>query len=281
MTIGFATASLLARDISGSDTQSGFVQTSQVLGAAVASYLLARLMSRRGRRAGLVTGYLIGAAGSMLAVAGGVAESMTLLLVGAALLGATSAANNSSRYAATDLAAEHSRARALSIVVWASTIGAVAGPNLTGLRRLDRPAAVVARAHRTVRRRDRRHPGRGPRAVRRAAAGPAAGSPGRRPTSRSSSHTSWRRRFTVVRERPLLQRGDGRDGRRPRRDDHGDGDDAAPHGSRRRRAGDHRRGDQRARARHVRLRPRGRHRGRPGRAGPRRRWPAPRSCSSP
>ena len=28
-------------------------------------------MSRRGRRVGLVTGYLIGAAGSMLAVAGG------------------------------------------------------------------------------------------------------------------------------------------------------------------------------------------------------------------
>ena len=49
MTIGFATAALLARDISGSDTQSGFVQTSQVLGAAVASYLLARLMSRRRR----------------------------------------------------------------------------------------------------------------------------------------------------------------------------------------------------------------------------------------
>jgi hypothetical protein len=51
MTIGFATASLLARDISGSDTQSGLVQTCQVLGAAVASYLLARLMSRRGREA--------------------------------------------------------------------------------------------------------------------------------------------------------------------------------------------------------------------------------------
>ncbi len=32
MTIGFATASLLARDISGSDTQAGLVQTCQVLG---------------------------------------------------------------------------------------------------------------------------------------------------------------------------------------------------------------------------------------------------------
>ena len=144
MTIGFATAALLAREISGSDTQSGLVQTSQVLGAAVASYLLARMMSRRGRRTGLVTGYLIGAGGSLLAVVGGVVESMTLLLIGAAMLGATSAANNSSRYAATDLAPERSRARALSIVVWASTIGAVVGPNLTGFagwvaRRLSLP----------------------------------------------------------------------------------------------------------------------------------------------
>ncbi len=132
MSIGFATAALLARDISGSDTQAGLVQTCQVLGAAASSYLLARLMSRHGRRVGLVTGLAIGGTGSFLAVSGGVAESMLLLLVGAVMLGAASAANLSSRYAATDLAAERSRARALAVVVWASTIGAVAGPNLTG-----------------------------------------------------------------------------------------------------------------------------------------------------
>ncbi len=132
ITIGIATASLLARDISGSEAQSGLAQTCQVLGAAVASYVLARLMSRRGRRVGLVVGYLLGAAGGALAVVAGVVGSMSLLLLGAVLLGATSAANYGSRYAATDLAPEHHRARALSIVVWATTIGAVAGPNLTG-----------------------------------------------------------------------------------------------------------------------------------------------------
>ena len=62
----------------------------------------------------------------------GVVESMALLLVGAVLLGATTAANSGSRYAARDLAPEAGRARALSTVVWATTIGAVAGPNLTG-----------------------------------------------------------------------------------------------------------------------------------------------------
>jgi MFS family permease len=90
-------------------------------------------MSRRGRRVGLTTGYLLGACGAVLAVVAGVLDSMVLLLVGAVLLGSTTAANSGARYAATDLAPAAHRARALSTVVWATTIGAVAGPNLTGL----------------------------------------------------------------------------------------------------------------------------------------------------
>ncbi len=85
-----------------------------MLGAAVAAYLLARLMSRRGRRVGLVTGYLLGAAGAVLAVLAGVVGSMPLLLVGAVLLGSTTAANSGARYAATDLAEEaHTRSGAV------------------------------------------------------------------------------------------------------------------------------------------------------------------------
>ncbi|MDI6911149.1 MFS transporter [Nocardioides sp.] len=138
ITIGIATASLLARDISGSESQAGLAQTFQVLGAAIAAYLLARLMSVRGRRVGLVTGYLLGAAGAVLAVLAGVLDSMLVLLIGAVLLGSTTAANSSARYAATDLAEDAHKGRALSTVVWATTIGAVAGPNLTG------PAGALA-----------------------------------------------------------------------------------------------------------------------------------------
>ncbi|GAA1931163.1 MFS transporter [Nocardioides hwasunensis] len=133
VTIGIATASLLARDISGSEAMAGLAQTFQVLGTAAAAYALARVMRRRGRRVGLVAGYLLGATGALLAVVAGVVDSMAVLLVGAVLLGATTAVNNGSRYAATDLATEEHRARALSVVVWATTIGAVAGPNLVGV----------------------------------------------------------------------------------------------------------------------------------------------------
>ncbi len=132
ITIGIATASLLARDLSGSEAMSGLAQTAQVLGAAVISFLLAAVMARRGRRVGLVTGYLLGAAGGGLAVLSGVVGSMALLLVGAVLLGAGTSANSAARFAATDLADDSNRARSLSLVVWATTIGAVLGPNLTG-----------------------------------------------------------------------------------------------------------------------------------------------------
>ena len=138
ITVGVSTASLLARDISGSDTLAGLVQTSQVLGASVLSYVLARLMARRGRRVGQVTGLLLGAAGAFTAVVAGIIGSMPLLIAGALALGATTAANAAARYAATDLATASTRARSLSTVVWATTIGAVLGPNLSG------PAGRVA-----------------------------------------------------------------------------------------------------------------------------------------
>lgn len=132
ITVGVSTAALLAKEVSGSATFAGLVQTAQVFGASVASYLLARLMARRGRRVGQVTGLLAGAAGAAVAVLAGAIGSTVLLFVGALVLGGTTAANAAARYAATDLAPAHAKGRALSVVVWATTIGAVAGPNLSG-----------------------------------------------------------------------------------------------------------------------------------------------------
>lgn len=131
-TVGIAVASVLAEEISGSASLAGLVQTMQVLGAAIAAYLLARVMGHRGRRVGLVLGYLIGGLGAAICVLGGVMESFAVLMVGAVLLGANSATSYQSRYAAADLAEAENRARSLSIVMWATTFGAVAGPNLVG-----------------------------------------------------------------------------------------------------------------------------------------------------
>ena len=92
--VGIATASLLAEEVSGSERQAGLAQTFQVLGAAVMAFVLAKVMARRGRRVGLATGYVTGSAGAVLVVVAGVVDSMPLLLLGAAMLGSSTAANS-------------------------------------------------------------------------------------------------------------------------------------------------------------------------------------------
>lgn len=139
LSAAIAVGALLAKDVTGSDQLSGLAQTAQTLGAAVVAAILAAYMSRHGRRPGLTLGYLAGALGGGLCIVSGVARSFPLLLVGMVLLGAVTATNLQSRYAATDLALPAHRGRALSTVVWATTIGSVLGPNLGGL------GAIVAR----------------------------------------------------------------------------------------------------------------------------------------
>lgn len=125
---GIALATVLARQVSGTEALSGLAPT--VAGTAVLSMPMAALMSRRGRRPGLVLAYLLGALGAGVVVAAARAGDFPLLLCGMAAFGAASSANLQARFAAADLAEPHRRARAISNVVWATTIGAVLGPNI-------------------------------------------------------------------------------------------------------------------------------------------------------
>lgn len=129
---GAAVAALLAADISGREAWAGLGGTAQVLGGALAAYVVARVMAAKGRRPGLVVGYGMALAGALLIILAAVVGSFALLLLGSLLFGGAVASNSQARFAATDLADEDHRGRHLSIVVWATTIGAVAGPNLTG-----------------------------------------------------------------------------------------------------------------------------------------------------
>ena len=130
---GFAVAGLLAENISGSTSMAGLVATSTTLGAAILAVPLARLARSQGRRVSLTAGYLIATAGALLSIVAAQIGSMALLLFAGCLFGSGSASNLQSRYAATDAADPRHIARALSVVVWATTIGVVVGPNLTGL----------------------------------------------------------------------------------------------------------------------------------------------------
>lgn len=125
-----AAGSLLVSSITHSDSQAGLAQTSAVLGAAAMALPLSRLTERGGRRLALSIGYVIGVTGAGLAIVGATSRIISVLLTGTFLLGAASAAGYQARFAAVDLASAQTRSRALSTVVWGSTIGAVSGPNL-------------------------------------------------------------------------------------------------------------------------------------------------------
>ncbi|GAA3279237.1 MFS transporter [Paenarthrobacter aurescens] len=131
---------MLAVDLSGSEAWAGSITTVLTLAAAIAALPLARLAEARGRRVGLVTGLAAAMAGALLIIGAVMAQSFVLLLLGAAFLGLGTAANLQARFAAVDLAEPEHRGRSLSTVVWAITIGAVAGPNLI------QPGAAVGEA---------------------------------------------------------------------------------------------------------------------------------------
>ncbi|MBM6620850.1 MFS transporter [Micrococcaceae bacterium RIT802] len=129
---GLALGSLMAVELTDSNAFAGAPTMAISVAGAVTALPLAGMAIRRGRRIALSTGLLIAALGAVGMALTPVVGSLGLLLVSAALLGVGNAANLQARFAATDLAAPDSRARDLGLVVWAITIGAVAGPNLIG-----------------------------------------------------------------------------------------------------------------------------------------------------
>lgn len=131
---------LLAADISGSDALSGLATASVTLGAALCAIPLARMAARLGRRRALTLGNLFALVGIAVVILAASVRVFPLLLVGILLIGAGNAGNLQSRFAATDLAAPQHRGRDLSIVVWSTTIGGVAGPLLLG------PGEIVGQA---------------------------------------------------------------------------------------------------------------------------------------
>ena len=128
---GAAVGAVLAADLS-SDAFSGLAAASANIGAALVALPVARLMSDRGRRPGLLLAYIVGIVGCILIIVGAQSRMFPLALAGLFLFGGGTTATLQSRYAATDLARPENRGRSLGIVVWATTIGSVLGPNLSG-----------------------------------------------------------------------------------------------------------------------------------------------------
>ena len=125
-----AAGALLALDITGSESLSSVPLALLVAGSSAAVLPVSALARRAGRRAGLTAALgtaTVGAAGTVVA---GVLDSFALLCAASLLFGAGNTAVMLARYAAADLSTPAERGRAIGRVVFATTFGGVAGPNL-------------------------------------------------------------------------------------------------------------------------------------------------------
>ena len=130
--IGASVGALLAADLAGVRV-SGLAQSAIVIGTALFAVPATAIVNRHGRRPSLAAGYFVAAVGSLIVVAAAVRGSIPLLFAGFFLFGGATAAGLQARYAAVDLAPAALRGRHLSLIVWATTLGAVVGPSLAPL----------------------------------------------------------------------------------------------------------------------------------------------------
>ena len=128
MGASFAAAAVLAEEITGSATLATLAAGSMSIGSMAAAVPLSRRMARLGRRRGLIAGWTLGAAGAASALLAAVLNLYALVVLGIIGVGVGQATNLAARYAVADLAPDDRRARAIGLLVWASTFGAAAGP---------------------------------------------------------------------------------------------------------------------------------------------------------
>jgi MFS family permease len=127
---GITVGALLAQDMLGTTGLAGLPSALFTAGSALSAVAVGRISQSRGRRPGLAAGYAVGAVGSGGVVLAAVVASPVLLFVTLFLYGAGSATNLQARYAGADLADSSHRARAISTVLVATTLGGVVGPLL-------------------------------------------------------------------------------------------------------------------------------------------------------
>ena len=127
---GITVGALLAEEMLGTSAFAGVPAALFTLGSAGAALAVGRLSNRFGRRMGLATGFITGGLGALGVVLAAVINSVILLFTSLLIYGAGTATNLQARYAGTDLATSKQRGSAVSIAMFSTTFGAVAGPNL-------------------------------------------------------------------------------------------------------------------------------------------------------
>jgi MFS family permease len=137
----FTLMPIIAADLSGSESAAGLPSTMGLLFRAAAAYPLGWLMGRVGRRMGLTVGLLIGLVGTAMSAWAIGSGDFWVFSIGAGLAGVARGAADLSRYAAAEVSPLARRAKVIGWIVFAGTIGALAGPVLVT------PAVALAGAY--------------------------------------------------------------------------------------------------------------------------------------
>lgn len=129
--VSYTMGALLSASMAG-PAWGGAAATVTTVGAGVWAVPLARIVEKRGRRASLSAGLALGSVGGTCALAGAQTGLFPVVVLGFFFLGAAVAVNLQSRFAAAEVASARTSGRDISLVVWATTVGAVVGPTLFG-----------------------------------------------------------------------------------------------------------------------------------------------------
>jgi MFS family permease len=127
---GASTAATLIADRVGGAGWSGAPGAAGVLGTAAGTLAAGNLISRYGSKSVVRGLYGAAVAGAVVAFGAAVAGNLVVLMGGMFLLGLGNGAAQLSRYLAAELVAPDRRGFALSVIVWAGTVGAIVGPAL-------------------------------------------------------------------------------------------------------------------------------------------------------
>lgn len=137
-------ATLAARSITGSELLAGIPTALATIATAVGTSTLGAVVVRSGRRRSLLLGVGTAVTGAAISAFSVFQSSFVGLIIGMVFMGFGNAASHLARYTAADLVEPGKRGGAVSMIVWAGTVGAVLGPRL-----LD-PAGRVAEQIGTV-----------------------------------------------------------------------------------------------------------------------------------
>jgi MFS family permease len=128
--VTFGILPIVVVQLGRSDAVAGLPATVTLIGRAVAAFPVGWLMDKLGRRFGLSVGFLLCTIGTLLSAVAIGWESLFGLLLGVLIAGMGRGIGEQARFAAAEVETADRRAKAIGLVVFAGTIGAIVGPRL-------------------------------------------------------------------------------------------------------------------------------------------------------